>query len=118
MRSSEIYNKVYNTSGKSDRSFGTSDGFDQEVYVGTSKKNSHLLGHVEVEKFEDDENGEIHFILSVDGVPVKRSRHLPSKVNPRKAGVQIAIEWMVDEMEITHTREIDPAGGYGLASHV
>jgi len=69
MKSSPIYNIISNPKRKSDCSFG-SDGFRQEIRVGTSSSNSHTLANITVEMH--DENGERLFVMFLDGKVVKK----------------------------------------------
>ena len=71
MRSSPIYNIIHNESRASDCSFGSYDGFTQDVRVGTSASNSHTLGIVSVRR-ERQPDGRVLFSLFVDGTCIKR----------------------------------------------
>ena len=70
MKSSPIYNIISNPKRKSDCSFG-SDGFRQEIRVGTSSSNSHTLGNISVERHFDDD-GLAVFSMYLDGKLVKQ----------------------------------------------
>jgi len=69
MKSSPIYNIISNPKRKSDCSFG-SDGFRQEIRVGTSSSNSHELATISVERYTDD-GGLTVFNMFLDGKLVK-----------------------------------------------
>lgn len=92
MRSLAIYSKVKDYS-RADKGFGSDNGFTQAINVGSSQKNSHKLGEVEVSKYEVDDAGEVVFIMSVDGRDLKRSRFEMTKQG--RAGKHIATEWLI-----------------------
>lgn len=71
MKSSSIYNIISNPARRSDCSFGASDGFSQDIRVGTSSSNSHTLADISVQHHIDD-NGNKVFCLFVDGTLIKR----------------------------------------------
>ena len=70
MKSSPIYNIISNPKRKSDCSFG-SDGFRQEIRVGTSASNSHTLGTISVERNFDDAGNAV-FSMWLDGQLVRK----------------------------------------------
>ena len=71
MRSSPIYNVISNASRASDCSFGSVDGYGQDIRVGTSSRNSHTLAKIRVSRaFNDD--GTTTFRLFVDGVCIRK----------------------------------------------
>ena len=70
MKSSPIYNIVNVYGRSSNRSFGADTGFEMDVRVGTSAKNSHTLADIRVEK-ENLDNGLVRFTLFVDNTVVK-----------------------------------------------
>ena len=69
-RSYPIWNKIEACIYKSDKSFGARDTSKNEIYVGTSAKNSHLLAEVITTRREEGDN--IVFRLGVDGKVVKK----------------------------------------------
>ena len=64
----EIDSCVYNQK----KSYGVKNHSTQTVFAGTSSKNSHLLGSVELSHKELD-NGDRAYTIKVDGIVVKRS---------------------------------------------
>ncbi len=70
MKASPIYNIISNPKRKSDCSFG-SEGFTQQIQVGTSINNSHTLATITVERFVDA-NGIVEFTLFIDGKLMKK----------------------------------------------
>ena len=70
MKSSPIYNIISNPKRKSDCSFG-SDGFTQQIRVGTSSSNSHELARITVERHFND-TGDAVFSMYLDGKLVKK----------------------------------------------
>ena len=65
-----IYNLVSNTDLARDPNFGAREGFDQDIRVGTSAKNSHTLAKIEVKRHVR-EDGKVWFALFVDGTYLK-----------------------------------------------
>ena len=62
-----IYNLVSNNGLARDRSnFGAREGFEQDIRVGTSAKNSHTLANITVERYPLD-NGRVRFTMFIDG---------------------------------------------------
>ncbi len=70
MKSSPIYNLISNPGRTSDCSFGSSEGFTQDIRVGTSRTNSHSLANISVNRFQQDD-GTVLFQLFLDGTMVK-----------------------------------------------
>lgn len=70
MKSSAIYHKVDVQGRKSDRSYGADTRSVDEIRVGSSASNSHILGRVTVEK--NVEESTITFTLFLDGRRTKR----------------------------------------------
>ncbi len=70
MKSSPIYNIIANYGRKGNASFGSNEGFTQDIRVGTSKTNSHTLGTISVERYVNDD-GSVKFTLFIDGIPCK-----------------------------------------------
>ena len=65
MRSYPIYTKVTACNYKSDKSFGSKETSQQNIYVGTSKNNSHELAEILTTKRVVGD--QTHFKFSVDG---------------------------------------------------
>ena len=70
MKSSPIYSIISNPGRKSDCSFG-SNGFSQEIRVGTSASNSHYLGSISVQRRLLDD-GRVEFSMYAGGMLVKQ----------------------------------------------
>jgi len=71
-RSYPIYTQVTACNYESNKSFGSLETSDQKIYVGTGKKNSHLLARITTTKrLEGDE---IVFKFGVDGNVLKEIR--------------------------------------------
>ena len=71
-RSYPIWTKVEACIYKSDKSFGAKDTSSQEIFVGTSAKNSHKIAEICTTKREHDD--EIVFKFSLDGEVLKTIR--------------------------------------------
>ena len=78
-RSSPIYCKV-TREGMSRVEFGTCEGFEQTILVGTSASNSHELATIEVRKHVAPGGG-VTFSLKLDGVTVKRGHLLDKELH-------------------------------------
>ena len=61
-----IYNLVSDTDLARDPNFGARDGFTQDIRVGTSAKNSHTLGTIEVRRVSGPEKT-VDFHLLING---------------------------------------------------
>ena len=77
MKSSPVYCIVNAEGRKSQPSFG-SQGFDQEIRVGTSSSNSHVFGNISVERHYDSELDTTVFIMFLDGKVIKKG-HLKGR---------------------------------------
>jgi hypothetical protein len=67
-----FHSKIYNyiaTDRKSSKSFGCDDFLTQDIYVGSSRVNSHLIGVIDVVRVDKGEYD--LFVLSVDGKAIK-----------------------------------------------
>lgn len=72
MNSSSIYNRISRPSRhKTSADFGAGDGFEQTVLVGTSAKNSHTLGVIEVQRIAQAD-GRVEFALYLDNTMLRR----------------------------------------------
>jgi len=68
-RSYPIYTRVTACNYKSSKSFGSKRTSQQNICVGTSKKNSHELAEIITTKREEGDN--VIFKFSVDGIVLK-----------------------------------------------
>ncbi len=65
-----IYCFINRNEGGASPQFGARKGFEQKIHVGTSRKNSHVFGALDVERYELDD-GAVRFTMFLDGERVK-----------------------------------------------
>ena len=76
MRSSKIYSIVSINDRSANASFGTSEGFRQDIRVGTSASNSETIAEISTQ-YHVDENGNYVYNFFVDGTNVKQKIYNP-----------------------------------------
>lgn len=77
MRQYNIWNRVFGQGTKTSADFGSQDGYQQEVLVGSGRSNSHLLCTVGVNR-EVDKQGRVHYKAHLDGKLVRHGIYEPT----------------------------------------
>lgn len=76
MRSSRIYSIVSINDRSANASFGTSEGFRQDIRVGTSASNSETIAEISTDHYIN-EDGNYVYNFFVDGTNVKQKVYNP-----------------------------------------
>ena len=77
MRQYPIYNTIHGQGKQGSADFGSYDGFEQHVMVGSGSQNSHKLAEINVNTWVDTV-GRMHFELTVDMKRVKHGVYEPT----------------------------------------
>jgi hypothetical protein len=64
MKSYPIWNKIKSDSYKiRSKKFGAKNNFEQEIFVGSSKSNSHWLGNIQVDRIIEEDQISFNFYI-------------------------------------------------------